>query len=39
MLMRVVVDERLPYEEGWARPEEQITADEILALAAEVWTS
>ncbi len=29
-------DERLPYEEGWVRPVEQLTVAGILGLTAEI---
>ncbi|KAG4422121.1 hypothetical protein IFR04_004748 [Cadophora malorum] len=32
-------EERLPYEEGWTKSEEQLTAARILALAAQVLTN
>ncbi|PVH79931.1 Cloroperoxidase [Cadophora sp. DSE1049] len=32
-------EERLPYEEGWTRSQEQLTAAGILGLAAQVLTS
>jgi len=34
--MRIIVDERLPCEEGWTRPQEQITADGVLGLAGDI---
>lgn len=39
MLTKFAEDERLPIEEGWTRPEEQITAVGVLTIATKILVS